>query len=246
MKLVFDRGNPQEPKGHALVYFNSAADPAQILATYIVVPPIPINLAKYMPPIFASQAALSSLESFSPIPLPPLPESVESYEYLQNLAAARGDDLLYAGAVNSSEPQAMLHATGEAAQAYSQMYREYAQALLSQKAAQPEVSEVLYRLMGEQSKIEELAKLTGKLRYAVDGNDRSLIEEAVREIEGLAQYLPEKYRIKDFLAAAKLPGEKGRKLSELYIQRCYKICQEDYRELGSIERQIKEWEASAR
>ena len=48
MQLVFERGEAQRPKGHALIYFRDS-DGAGVLATYVVIPPISIDFSKYLP-----------------------------------------------------------------------------------------------------------------------------------------------------------------------------------------------------
>ena len=78
MSLEFQRGDPDNPVGHAILYFISAEDGESVLATYLVVPPIKIELAKYMPPMFASNVSFSDVDSVSAIPLPPMPEPVGS------------------------------------------------------------------------------------------------------------------------------------------------------------------------
>ena len=71
--LIYERGDPAQPVGHAFLYFGRRGD-EQVLATYIVVPPITMDLAKYMPPIFVSSlggAAIAPQASF--LPIPPVP-----------------------------------------------------------------------------------------------------------------------------------------------------------------------------
>ena len=57
MDLTFERGDPSRPCGHALLYFTTGS-PERVLATYLVIPPIALNLAKYMPPMFAANLPL--------------------------------------------------------------------------------------------------------------------------------------------------------------------------------------------
>ncbi|HET7769188.1 MAG TPA: hypothetical protein VFN74_10490, partial [Chloroflexota bacterium] len=53
MAVRFERGDPDRPRGHALLYYRTTD--GQILATYVVVLPIAINPAKYIPPAFAQR-----------------------------------------------------------------------------------------------------------------------------------------------------------------------------------------------
>ncbi|MEE9198239.1 MAG: hypothetical protein V3U26_00420, partial [Dehalococcoidia bacterium] len=68
MALEFEKGDEDNPKGHALVYFRAYDDESKVFATYLIVPPINIELAKYMPPMFASKVSLSDVENVSSIP----------------------------------------------------------------------------------------------------------------------------------------------------------------------------------
>ena len=249
MPLVFERGSPSEPRGHALAYCRNAAAPDDLYATYLIVPPIAIDLAKYMPPMFASKISLADMESVSAIPLPPVPEKVESAEYLQRLAESREDDVVFLGTVDIADIQAVLSRVGEAAQEYLHACTAY---LSSLPALQPKhealganVEEVLYGLMGERDKLSELAKLVGKLRYALDGSDGALVRDTVHEMELLGSHLPAKYRVKQLTETAQISGDLGRGLSELLVDRCYKLCEEDYRAVEELEGRIRELEAQA-
>ena len=63
--------------------------------------------------------------------------------------------------------------------------------------------------LDEKGRIGELAKLTGQLRYAVDGGDERLTRDTVAEIRRLQRYLPEKFRLDEFVGAASRPGDLG-------------------------------------
>ena len=51
MDVSFERGDPRKPKGHALAYFRSRSEPDKVYATYIIVLPISVDFAKYVPPL---------------------------------------------------------------------------------------------------------------------------------------------------------------------------------------------------
>ena len=98
--FTYERGDPRRPVGHALLYFTTDS-PEEIQATYIVVPPILIDFAKYVPPLLASSlgsAGLLAQTSF--LPVPPAPEPLGLGE-LRRLAVLRGDDLLVAGSASA-------------------------------------------------------------------------------------------------------------------------------------------------
>ena len=245
MDLEFERGDRDNPIGHALLYFKAYEDDSEIYATYLVVPPVNIDLAKYMPPMFASKVSMSEMENVSSIPLPPVPEKVEGRGYLNALAESRNDDLINGGTIDASDVEVMLRSTSEAAQTYLEMYnrrpsipvpidgeeREGVQA--------EEVEEVLYNIMTDKAKLGELAKLTGSLRYAVEGNDLTMAKEVRHEMEVLSKYLSDKFKINELIETAQMPGLAASKLSELYTERCYKLCDEDYLAVAEIEAEIE-------
>ncbi len=251
MMLNFERGSQAKPKGHAIAYLRSAANQDEVYATYLIVPPIAIDLTKYMPPMFAGKFSLAEMETVSAIPLPPVPEKVPGLAYLQQLAESREDDIIALGVSDASDPQAMLGVTTEAAQEYLRSYQAYIG--LQPKALEEKppggqddsVQDVLFSLMGDRDKLSEVAKLLGKLRYAVDSKDASMTADTTTEVEAVAKHLPAKYHPEAAIAAAKRPGEKGRKLLELHLNRCYKLCDEDYRAVEALEAQIREAEAQA-
>ena len=105
------------------------------------------------------------------------------------------------------------------------------------------VKDVIYEFMGEPDKLSELSKLVGKLRFASEGHEgfynRSFIEEVESEILSLDRYLPVNYNIKSLIQSTKLESDSGSVLAQLYLERCYKLYEEDYIELQNIEDKIK-------
>jgi hypothetical protein len=240
--VKFERGDADRPRGHALLYYR--VTDGQILATYVVVLPIAINPAKYIPPAFAQR--LSEQATVAATALPPIPEAMESVEAVQRLADLRGDDLLDGGVV-SPDPERLMMQTHEIANEYAERYKAMAES--QPKAPEtplepPDEDELRWVLMDERGRIGELAKLTGQMRYAVDGSDTRQIDATAKQVERLARHLPEKYRIDEFLRAARRPGDSGRRLVELYIDRCYKLSNEQYETLADIDREIAALEAS--
>ncbi len=244
MAIDFERGDPSNPRGHALLYFTSETDQSQVYATYLIVPPINIELAKYMPPMFASKVSMTDVENVSSIPLPPVPEKVDSVAYLQALAESRGDDLVHGGSVDEAEVERMLYRTSEAAQDYLRLYNsrpslpEPVQELAGE--SEENASEVFYSVMSDKDKLSELAKFTGSLRYAIEGNDSSQAEEVLKEMEGLSKHLGVKYRVDELIEAAQTPGPVASRLSQLYTERCYKLCEEDYLAVAELEDEINQ------
>jgi hypothetical protein len=243
MDLNFERGSGNEPKGHALIYFRTPQDASAVLASYLIIPPVPMNLARYMPPMFAAGMPSQGVQAVGAVPLPPVPETYDEGRLaLLRLAEARGDDLIDGGTLDPEDAQRGLMLVSEAARQYQQLYEDYLRRLPSpqlEERGEMDVNDVLYSLMAERQRLGELAKLTGKLRYAVEGRDARLIAEVVREMEGLSKHVPEKYRVSDVITAAQEPGQRGERLSQLYIDRCYRLVDEDYAGLRQVEEEIK-------
>lgn len=246
MTVSFERGDPSRPRGHALVYFRESLDPSRIRASYLVVAPIEMDLAKYVPPMFAAQ--LSALVPSGPtaMPLPPVPEPVESLDWLLRLAAAREDDVIDGGTLDPSSPQQMIMRTSELASEYAALWAEYASRLPEEATAEesptalPDVDDLLLSILSDSEKISRIARLAGTLRYAVEAGDAVLAQDAERDILRIGRHLAPAYRIDDVLAAARHRSPEGRKLLELYLDRCYKLAAEDYAALERLDREIAE------
>ncbi|MBI2940738.1 MAG: hypothetical protein HYY04_09910 [Chloroflexi bacterium] len=245
MTLSFERGQAAEPKGHAILYFRDRANPERLAATYLVSLPIEMQLARYIPPMFAARMPAPEMQGLTVVPLPPIPETVPGHAHLARLAAARDDDLLDGGVADLGAPEQLLVATADVAQRYHQLYttylERYAPADEAPTETEPEldVQEVLLSLMGEQDRVAEVAKLVGRLRYAVEGHDQRQIAETVGELRRLGKYLSEKYRLGALIAAATQPGPTGQRLAELHVERCYRLRNEDYDALQRIEAEIR-------
>lgn len=244
MQPTFERGDSQRPRGHALVYFRASDDPDAVLASYIVVPPITMDLAKYVPPMFAAQmSGLVPTGGLSVFPLPPFPERVESLELMQRLAAAREDDLLDGGTVNASDIQRMLMLVTEIAGEYGRLYTAYIERLpVEEPAAQAlpsvDVDELLTSVMSDTEKVGRLAKLTGTVRYALEGGDAQLTAETVAEMERLGRHLGDQYRVADLVTAAQNRSPEAGKLAQLLLERCYKLAAEQYGDLQALDAEI--------
>jgi hypothetical protein len=254
MMLSFEQGDPGRPKGHALLYFKDRSDPSAIFATYLIVPPISVEISKYIPPMFAAQfQQMGARSGITVFPYPPIPERVEGVEQLERMARARGDDLVSGGSIDASSPESLLMSVQEAAQLYFQSYSSYIDSVPAQPQAEaiPETAEsvdmddLLYGLMGDRERLAELTKLSGQLRYAVSGRDERLAQDTVAQIRGLGKYLAEKYRAEEIAQAASRPGPDGDRLTRMYLDRAYKLLNEDYEGLQQLERDIQEFDSAS-
>ncbi|MBO0780572.1 MAG: hypothetical protein J2P37_17250 [Ktedonobacteraceae bacterium] len=256
MGLSFLRGNSQTPKGHAILLARSSSDPGAVYATYCVVPPIPMSLAKYISPLLAAQipgeALNEAMNTGGVFPIPPMLEEGFSLEQLQALAERRDDDLCDVGSLSSRDEMARMQIAVYSCQEYAQLYSTYmasaSQISPAKIQAAEEVSplddldaeELFLQTMPDRQKLTELGKLVGTARYALDGHDTKLLQETKQRMERLARLLAAKYRGQEIVNSAIDPDARGARLAELYISRAFKLLDEEYADIREIENSIRE------
>src|SRR2546429_3376652 len=254
MTIRFLRGDPQAPKGHAIFIARSTANADTVLATYCVVPPTPLSLAKYLPSFLASQLSPEDLQDATNVPVMPIPPMLEegsTLEHLQVLAERRDDDLCEIGTVNPREEGTRMQLVAQACQEYGQYYVTYASAFSTPSIASEEIEspaalddldaeELLIQTMTDRQRLAELGKLVGVARYALEGRDEQQLQETRQRMRRVAQSLADKYRSTELTEAAFDPGERGARLAELYLERAYKLLDEEYSDIPDIERSIRE------
>ena len=79
----------------------------------------------------------------------------------------------------------------------------------------------------------------GKLRFGVEGSDSRLVKEAEDEMLTLAKHMPEHYRVPRIIQVAEMPADMGATLIQLYLERCYKLYEEDYRRIQEVDVEIR-------
>lgn len=251
MQLRFELGNPQTPRGHAIVYARGSNPAGPVLATYCVVFPIEFSIGKYLPPMLAAQIPLAGLgeaTAMSAVPIPPMMEEVGSLDTLRQVAERRGDDLCDMGVVAVSDDSQRITYAAEAAAAYGQIFAEYAAswpAVTGASSAEGDQSEldvedVMAQVLTDRDRLAELSRFVGMLRYALEGNDLKLLAQTERSMRKLASSLPEKYRADQLIEAALRTDAQGNQLAQLYLQRAFKLLEEDYTAIPPIEQQIHE------
>ena len=244
MRLVFERGDPDAPRGHALIYFRQVDDPDSVWASYVVVAPIVMDLAKLIPPMFAAQMPAIPDGSIQAIPLPPFPEHVESKAWLDRLADCRADDLLAGGDLDPSDIQRAMMALVELAGEYGGLWASYSQRLSAaepspeEARALPEADDILLELMSNTEKVSRLARLAGTLRYAEEGGDAAVAAETAETMANVGRRLSEAYRVPELIQATRRTDPVGAQLARLYLECCYKLAAEEYGELERLDREI--------
>ncbi len=245
MDLVFDIGNNHSPKGHALIYFRDANNNSKIYATYVVVFPLPLNFAKYVPPFLASSLAGASATEISCFSMPPVPEEVETYEQLVSLAKMRSDDLIDGGKHLPSDAGQAMQTVGELSQAYTDLWTEHTGSLTPPNNSESEglsVNEVMYSFYNESDRLSELSKLIVRLRFNIENEDIHGQQETEKEIKTLARYLPEECEVNKLLQVAHDSSSKGTRLLKLYLDRCFGIFEKDSSKIAQLDREIVDTE----
>ena len=249
MDLVFDKGSSDSPRGHAFLFFRSSADPDEVWASYLVMLPINVDVSKYVPPFLMGQVGDLGPKDLSAFAFPPVPEKVDGYSKLEILAETRNDDVLFCGTFDMSDVGATMMRVSEAVQAYADLYARLAPVAESaEESTEPEtagvsVSEVMYELMSDSEKLGELTKLIGKLRYAVEGGEAGLAQEAESDINMLGRQLSDSHQISRLVDAARSGGDHGERLTDLFLKRSFHLVQEEYVKVGKVEAEIRALEA---
>jgi hypothetical protein len=249
MPIVFEIGRPNHPRGHALIYFHSR-ETNQVVATYVLALPIKMDFGKYLPPLLASQFGGIDMGDLSTFAAPPMPETVDSIEALERLAKLRDDDLVYAGPLSTSDVASAIQDASDAVQEYASLYRQYndtqpVPAVAAPPADQPgddsdavDVQRMVYELLTERDRLSEVAKLVGSMRFAQQNKDDGLAKETDVSLEALESLLPSHFWVDRIRAAARDSSEHGAHMAQLYVERCYKLLDEDYGAVKQLEEQI--------
>lgn len=257
MTLSFLRGDAARPRGHAIVAFRVAPGSPDAFVTYAVVLPIIVDPMKYLPPAFAAQfqGVAGSMQGLDAVPMPPIPEAM-SVTTAMRLAERRDDDFIDAG-VTDGTPIGLMTSAQEAVRQYAEGYRD-AVARDEQSVRPPDVEpfadmsapeaadEDSFRwlIMGERQRIDEMTRLVGRLRDAVERGIRADTDAIHAILVRLASTLPLKYRANELALGAVRPGADGTRLAGLYLERCYRMCNEQYEGLADIDREIARLETA--
>lgn len=246
MALSFEIGSEGSPKGHALLYFDDSSQSGRWLVTYVVVLPVKVDLSRYLPPMFLSQVQMGNLDiqDMSAFAFPPVPEPADSRARLEQLATLRDDDLINGGALSGEDLQHSMMAVNELVQGYAQLCQRYQEAAPSseqepQPAGELSVSRFMYEFMSPSERLGELSKLISKLQFAVAGPDEHMVEETMGELRALASRFAEHFWMDHLIDAAGSSDDQGQRLAQLYLDRCYRLVDEDYLKAKAIEEEIE-------
>lgn len=242
--LSYERGDPEAPAGHAFLYFPMGNE-ERVAATYLVVPPVPLDFGKYVPPILASSLGASGLiAQTSFLPIPPLPEQISLAE-IRRLALLRGDDILVGPGAPGLDIASLMTFVAEIGDAYARAY-EASLARAPRLSAEPTPAAsgpldglaLLYSVLSERERLEEIARRLGTLRYAVEGGDHDLADSTRAEVRAIAEYLPARFRVEELIEAASSADPSSARLAQLFVERGYRLCSDDVDGVRSIEDEI--------
>jgi len=185
------------------------------------------------------------------MPIPPMLEEGSTLEQLEILAERRDDDMVDLGSINPRDDGARMQLVAQGCQEYGQYYVSYASTFARLNAIEPaeaeavplddlDTDELLLQTMNDRQRLEELSKLVGVARYAIEGHDNTLLQDTRKRMTHIARLMPEKYRGTELITAATETGERGSHLAQLYLERGYKLLDEEYADIPRIERTIRE------
>ena len=248
--MIFDLGDSNNPKGHALVYFTVSTEPEKVYSSYIVILPLKSDLSKYVPPFLASTLGDIPSDNFTAFSMPPAPEDNYSLQQLRELANMRSDDLINGGSIFSYDVTRLMELANNTVQEYSSTYsdKEISESdtisIDTQNDLEPaqdtsfDVNTVLFDLMTEKDKLSEVTKLLSKLKFSQDSDDTIMAEETTAELQSISKYLPSNFKISELIRAATNMKPNGLIIASLYLDRCYKIAEEDYESVKKLDEQI--------
>ena len=249
MDLQFERGDFENPRGHAIVYFRDSETGDSVSATYVVILPVSVEMAKYVPPFLAGQVESMGAADFSAFALPPAPERAGNLDELMQVAEYRDDDVIFGGVGDLNDAAELLNVVGEIVADYAGRYREKTDQLTSaaigsagEPGPRPGLDEVVYELMNESDRLAEITTLIGRLRYAVEGGDLADAARIEAEMRAVASRLPENRRAERLVQLAGDPSPEAARVARLYLDRAYGLLREDYLRVKHLDERIAEAE----
>jgi hypothetical protein len=169
---------------------------------------------------------------------------------LERLAELRNDDLIDGGTLRMSDPLYALQPVADIGSQYAERCASYFDshpldsgdslpAATGSGSGSVDVDDILLQVMPDREKVGRLARLAGTLRYAIEGGDTRLVDETVGEMERVSRHLTEKYRPAELIAATRSSEPRAAQLAELFLERCYRLVEEDYAAMADLDSKIE-------
>jgi hypothetical protein len=153
------------------------------------------------------------------------------------------------GEARTVDVTSLITRVAEIGTAYAQAYQDAVARVSVEDAEEPsgvQVDALLYSLLSEGERLQELARRIGTLRYAVEGGNTSLADETRAEMTAISAYLPDEYRASELIEAAARLGPVGARLAQLYIERAYHVASDEYDAVAKIDDEIASLHRQAR
>jgi len=240
--LEFKFGNENNPKGHAIIYFEEYDE---IYAAYIMNFPISGDLSKYIPEMFKDQIPD---EEMTKMIFPPIPEKFNGdFEKILALSEKRSDDLIYGGSINSKDTSSAMSKLNSLANDYTNLcnelgYDDIKNLIDEIPKITNEVNDSTYSMMSESDLLTEVTKLIGKIKFSKDNNELNEIKEIIKEIKIISKIIPENRKINKLLDYVHLDNANSQEIISAYISRAYGLLNEDYIKVKELEDQIHKLE----
>ena len=269
MDLQFEIGDPQRPRGHAILYFRVDTEPDHVYGNLHHHAAHHCRSDQIRPALSWRRTwaapAPAPWPTFRPSPCRQCPSWWKAAtEQLVRLANIRNDDLVYGGSMFSYDLARMMESVAQAVQEYADAWfrtggeeggvstlpAEDAAIPLGGSAPLPGaadggegdslgVNEVLWSFMSEGDRLAEMGRLLGRLRFAQEGNDAAAIADIIAEMTALGRHLPDEFGIASLVDAANDTTPNGVQLAQLYLDRCYRLSSGDTEQVRRIDEAIK-------
>ena len=107
-----------------------------------------------------------------------------------------------------------------------------------------DVYEVMFSLYSTADRLNELSKMMVRMRFASEGEDKQLQIDTELDMQKLAKFLPENYKLSVIIEISKDASSTGTKLAQLYLERCYSLSKDDHANVHVLEAEIAAIETS--
>ncbi|MAM44597.1 MAG: hypothetical protein CL703_02725 [Chloroflexi bacterium] len=253
--LKFIIGDPSNPNGHAMVYFDSDGI---IYAAYVIDLPIKMtaeDISKYVPPIYSEQIdqlEIDKMMSKKNLAYPPGPEKYDGdLISLKKLCTIRKDDLLYGGTIEISNAINSMSKLNQIADEYSELCKIFFDENLILKEIFNESSNDLnetnnknikdgstYSIMNEANLLTELTKIIGEIDYAETNNEKETIRIQVEKIKAIKDLLPTNRKIDEIIFHVNESNEKSKEIISILLLRAFSLSNEDYIKVQELENML--------
>ena len=242
--LEFKFGSEDNPKGHAIIYFEEFDE---IFASYVINFPIKGELSKYIPEMFKDQIPD---EEMTKMVFPPVPEKFNgNLDSLIKITQSRADDLIYGGSINSNDTTSAMSKLNALANEYSKLctdneFNEIKELIDDIPSSEIELENSKFSEMNESELLAEVTKIFGKIKFSKDNNEIDEISNIKKDLQIISTIIPENRKIKKLLDYVELESNNSEEIISAYISRAYGLMNEDYimvKEQEDLIKKLEKW-----